>query len=54
MATTAPLTPEESKARGRAQRDATPRGAMANVSDRPAGYDPVARLMWQGESRQPD
>jgi uncharacterized protein (DUF2252 family) len=54
MKTTAPPTPEESKTRGQAQREAAPRGAMAKVSDRPAGYDPVARLMWQGESRQPD
>ncbi len=52
MATTVP--PEESKARGQAQRDATPRGAMATLSDRPPNYDPVARLMWQGASRQPD
>jgi uncharacterized protein (DUF2252 family) len=54
MATAAPLTPEENKARGRAQRDATPRGVMAILRDRPADYDPVARLVWQGESRQPD
>jgi uncharacterized protein (DUF2252 family) len=54
MKATAPPTPEESKTRGRAQREATPRGAMAQVSDRPADYDPVARLIWQGESRQPD
>jgi len=31
-----------------------PRGAMAKVSDRPPAYDPVARLMWQGETRRPD
>jgi uncharacterized protein (DUF2252 family) len=54
MNATAPLTPEDSKTRGQAQREATPRGAMAKVSGRPVGYDPVARLMWQGESRQPD
>jgi uncharacterized protein (DUF2252 family) len=54
METTAPLTPEESKTHGQAQREATPRGALAKVSDRPADYDPVARLMWQGESREPD
>lgn len=54
MATTALLTPEENKALGRAQRDATPRGAMAKLPDRPTDYDPVARLVWQGESRQPD
>ena len=50
MATTARLTPEESKVRGQGQREATPRGAMANLSERPADYDPVARLMWQGET----
>jgi uncharacterized protein (DUF2252 family) len=54
MDRTAPLTPDESKTRGQAQREATPRGAMAKVSERPADYDPVSRLMWQGESRQPD
>ena len=54
MTSTAPLTPEERKTRGQAQREATPRGAMATVSDRPTDYDPVARLMWQGESRQSD
>ena len=54
MDTTARLTPEESKVRGQGLREATPRGAMANLSERPAGYDPVARLMWQGESRQSD
>ena len=54
MDTTAPLTPDESKTRGQAQREAAPRGAMADVSERPADYDPVARLMWQGETRQPD
>jgi uncharacterized protein (DUF2252 family) len=54
MNATAPLTPDESKSRGQAQREATPRGAMAKVSVRPADYDPVARLTWQGESRQPD
>lgn len=54
METTARLTPEESKDRGRAQREATPRGAMATLIERPSDYDPVARLMWQGETRQPD
>ena len=54
MDTTAPLTPDESKTRGQAQREAAPRGAMAKVSERPADYDPVTRLMWQGETRQPD
>jgi uncharacterized protein (DUF2252 family) len=54
MAPTAPLTPEEKKTRGHNQREATPRGAMATLSERPAGYDPVARLIWQGETRRPD
>jgi uncharacterized protein (DUF2252 family) len=27
---------------------------MSKVSERPADYDPVARLMWQGETRRPD
>ncbi len=54
MATTRPLTPEERKTRGQAQRESTPRGAIATVKDRPVNYDPVARLMWQGESRQSD
>jgi uncharacterized protein (DUF2252 family) len=54
MTTTQPLSPEENKARGRAQRDTVARGAMAKLRDRPADYDPVARLVWQGESRQPD
>jgi uncharacterized protein (DUF2252 family) len=40
--------------RGRTQRDATPRSAMATLRERPPDYDPVARLMWQGESRQSD
>ena len=54
MATTTRLTPEESKSRGRAQRETTPRSAMATLRERPADYDPVARLLWQGESRQGD
>ena len=48
------LTPEQCKTRGQYERESAPRGAMAKVSERPAGYDPVARLMWQGESRQSD
>jgi uncharacterized protein (DUF2252 family) len=54
MATTAPLTPEENRTRGRAQREASPRGALAKLRERPADFDPVARLLWQGASRQPD
>ena len=47
-----PLTPEARKNHGRAQRELVPRGAMAEVSERPVDYDPVARLMWQGERRR--
>jgi uncharacterized protein (DUF2252 family) len=54
MSTTAPSTPEARKVHGQAQRESTPRGVMAKLSDRPADYDPVARLMWQGETRRPD
>jgi uncharacterized protein (DUF2252 family) len=54
MATTPPPTSEVSKTRGRTQREATPRGALGKVSERPVDYDPVARLMWQGEARQSD
>ena len=54
MAASTPPTPEERKNDGQAQRDATPRGAMAKLSERPADYDPVARLMWQGQTRRPD
>jgi uncharacterized protein (DUF2252 family) len=36
---------------GRAQREKTPRTALATLAARPANYDPIARLMWQGESR---
>jgi len=54
MSTIAPLTPEARKTHGRSQRELMPRGAIAQVGDRPADYDPVARLMWQGETRRPD
>jgi uncharacterized protein (DUF2252 family) len=54
MAAATPPTPQERKDEGQAQRDATPRGALAKLSARPSDYDPVARLMWQGESRRPD
>jgi uncharacterized protein (DUF2252 family) len=54
MASTTPLSAHERKNDGQSQRDATPRGAMAKLSERPADYDPVARLMWQGVSRRPD
>jgi uncharacterized protein (DUF2252 family) len=36
---------------GRAQREGTPRADLATVVGRPSGYDPVARLIQQGESR---
>jgi uncharacterized protein (DUF2252 family) len=36
---------------GRAQREHSPRATLATLAERPASYDPVARLMWQGESR---
>jgi len=36
---------------GRAHRERTPRATLATLAERPASYDPVARLMWQGESR---
>jgi uncharacterized protein (DUF2252 family) len=54
MAATARPTPDECKTRGQAQRESAPRGVLAEVSDRPVDYDPVARLMWQGQSRQGD
>jgi uncharacterized protein (DUF2252 family) len=38
-------------ARGRAQRDATPRAALATLAPRPDDYDPITRLIWQGETR---
>ena len=36
---------------GRAQREKTPRTALATLVARPETYDPVARLMWQGDNR---
>lgn len=54
MATTIRVTPEEGRTRGRAQRETVPRSSMARLRERPEDYDPVARLMWQGESRQGD
>ena len=41
----------EAKARGRAIRERSPRGSLAKLADRPATYDPVERLNWQGTSR---
>jgi uncharacterized protein (DUF2252 family) len=54
MASATAPTPDERKTIGQAQRETAPRGAMAKLSERPTDYDPVARLMWQGESRRPD
>jgi len=36
---------------GRAQREKTTRTALATLVARPETYDPVARLMWQGDNR---
>lgn len=44
-------SPEERYAFGRAQREKLPRAELATLAPRPADYDPVARLIWQGESR---
>jgi|SRR5579872_4857112 len=44
-------TAEEGRATGREIRSVTPRRALAEVARRPSDYDPVARLIWQGESR---
>jgi uncharacterized protein (DUF2252 family) len=46
-----PAALKEATDRGRAVRDASPRSSLAALADRPASYDPVARLEWQGESR---
>jgi hypothetical protein len=50
----APLTPEECKTRGQDQRESDAARRDGEVSERPPDYDPVARLMWQGETRRPD
>jgi hypothetical protein len=44
-------TAQESRDEGRGARTTTPRRALAEVPERPSDYDPVARLLWQGESR---
>lgn len=44
----------ERLATGRALRESTPRSTLATLAERPEGYDAVARLMWQGESRVAD
>ena len=52
MSEPAPLPSlDERLAAGRAQRAQTARAALATLVKRPATYDPVARLMFQGESR---
>lgn len=42
---------ETRHARGRAQRDVISRAALATLAPRPEEYDPVTRLIWQGETR---
>ncbi len=54
MATTSPPSPGEAKTRGRSARELVPRKSLATLASRPNSYDPVARLMWQGESRRSD
>ena len=44
-------TLERQMAEGRTAREQLPRGGLATLSARPSTYDPVARLLWQGESR---
>src|ERR1019366_4028350 len=44
-------SPAASIARGKAQREVTPRTAHADLADRPEGYDPVAVLEAQAEGR---
>jgi uncharacterized protein (DUF2252 family) len=44
----------ERLAAGRALREHFPRSSLATLADRPSDYDPVARLMFQGESRVPE
>lgn len=44
-------TLDEAKRRGRAYREQCARSALGVLSPRPDTYDPVARLMWQGQSR---
>ena len=41
---------DEGREVGRRVRSDTPRRALADVPGRPRDYDPVARLLWQGES----
>jgi len=39
---------------GRAMRERSPRSSLGHLAARPANYDPVARLIWQGETREQD
>lgn len=45
---------EEIRRRGRTLREQFPRSQLSELTQRPASYDAVERLMWQGESRQAD
>ncbi|MEO9180423.1 MAG: DUF2252 domain-containing protein [Acidimicrobiales bacterium] len=54
MATPSPTSPDEAKKRGQSARELAPRKSLATLAPRPDSYDPVARLMWQGESRRSD
>ncbi len=47
-------TLEGSRAKGRALREQNPRTSLGALVARPASYDPVGRLIWQGESRVGD
>jgi uncharacterized protein (DUF2252 family) len=52
MTTRDPLPSLDARyALGRAQREKLPREQLAALAPRPDDYDPVARLIWQGESR---
>ncbi|MGA2295754.1 MAG: DUF2252 domain-containing protein [Acidimicrobiales bacterium] len=44
-------SPQDRYALGRAQRETLPRAELAALAPRPEDYDPVARLIGQGESR---
>lgn len=48
-----PRTREDDRLVGRSQREQTPRRSLGLVAERPASYDSVARLLWQGERRVP-
>jgi uncharacterized protein (DUF2252 family) len=51
MTTPAMPSLEDRLAAGQAMRERYPRSSLATLGDRPTDYDPVARLIWQGESR---